>query len=235
MCEPITTFVAANAVPISLGLTAAGTAAQIAGQNQAKKAMNNAYAMESQRQKGYQGEQQKVFDDSLAGQGADTQKQALANAEKDRQGAAVAAQKEAPVVNIAPAGGVSKVVADETAATTHVGNVEAKREAAAKALLSAFGDVQINNALQNTRARQNVGMLSDFSRGSSGVNGYEMDVASHKGDGTKKLGDILTAAGFVTGMAAGSGWGKAAAPAAGDVGVVWNPPNWGSPNLTLKA
>ncbi len=233
MCEPITTAIAANAVPISLGLTAAGTAAQIAGQKQSQKAMNNAYALESQRQKGFQGEQHKVFDDSLAGQSADAQKDKLAQAEKERQANAVAVHKEAPVVNIAPAGGVSKVVADETSTAMNVANAEARRDAEAKALLSAFGDVQLNNALANTRARQNVGMLSDFSRGSSGVNTYEMDVASKRGEGTKKLGDILTTAGFVTGMAAGAGWGKVppGTPPPNSFGVVWNPPTPGTPLL----
>lgn len=227
MCEPITTFVAANAVPISLGLTAAGTAAQIAGQKQSQRAMNNAYALESQRQKGLQGEQQAVFDDSLAGQGSDAQKQAMIAAEKERTDAAVAAQTQKPVVNIAPAGGTSRIVADETSASVNEGNLRAKREAASKALLSAFGDVQINNSLANARARQNVGMLSDFSRGSSTVNGYEMDVASRRGEGMKKLGDVLSAAGFVTGMAAGAGWGKPTpgVPAPTDVGVVWNAPS----------
>lgn len=235
MCEPITSFVAANAGAISVGLTAAGTAAQIAGQKQAQRAMNNAYAVESGRQKGLQGEQQKIFDDSLAGQGSDTQKSNIAAAEKARTDAAVAAQTQKPVVNIAPAGGTSRVVAEDTSAAISDANARSRREGAAKALLSGFGDVQLGNALANTHARQNVGMLSDFSRGSSTVNQYEMDVASHKGDKTKKIGDILTAAGFVTGMAGASGWGKvpAGTPAAADVGVVWSPPDLSNPATRL--
>jgi hypothetical protein len=104
MCEPVTSFIAANSTAISLAATAAGTAAQIQGQRQSQKAMNNAYALESQRQKGIQSEQQAIFDDSLAGQGAETQKGNIAAAEQSRQDAALAAQKQAPVVNIAPAG-----------------------------------------------------------------------------------------------------------------------------------
>lgn len=208
MCEP------ATLATIAIASTAAGTAAQIAGQRKSKKAMEGAASAERIRQKRIQDESASVFDKSLGAQGADVQKQGMTEAEAARREAMTAAQSAAPVVNVASKGGTPQVVSDETAARVGVGNRAAAIDAANRAALSSFGDVQLGNALSNIRTNQNLSQLAGFSRGSADVLGLEMEAARNKGAGLIGIGQGLTAIGSVAGMGAGMGGFGFAAPAA---------------------
>lgn len=199
MCEP------ATLATIAIASTAAGTAAQIAGQRKSKKAMEGAAAAERIRQKGFRDESNAVFDQSLSKQGAETQKQGMTAAEAKRAQVMTEAQSAAPVADVASKNGAPTIVADETAARVAAGNTAAGLDAANRAALASFGDVQLGNALANIRTNQSLAQLSNFSRGSTDVLGLEMEAARNKGAGLIGIGQGLTAIGSVAGLGAGMG------------------------------
>lgn len=196
-------------------MTAAGTAAQAAGARKARKAMDGAREAERIRQQGFQSQSDALFAESVGQQGADAQKQKIAEAEAARTATTTAAQSAAPVVTVQTQGETPTVVADETAARVGIGNTQANLDASNRAALAAFGDVQLGNALLNARYGQQQGQIGNFRKGSADVLGLEMEAASRKGDSLKGIGSGLTALGSLAGMGAGMGWGTAAAaPAA---------------------
>lgn len=64
--------------------------------------------------------------------------------------------------------------------------------------LRAFGDVLGNTSRGQARDAGYIGQIGDFKQGSSNVLPYELDQASHAGDGLKLFGDILGGVGGVT-------------------------------------
>lgn len=208
MCTPLAV--------VALAATAAGTYAQYRGQKQANKAMNAAQAAESMRQKGLRGEADALFNESLGKQTADAQKDRLADKQAEREAAATSAQTEAPVATVPVQGGAPTVVADETAARVNQGNFEAKRAAMLAAQLEGYGDLNLTNALLNTRYGQGQANIANFMQGSANVLPLEMKAASHRGDKMKAIGSGLQAIGSLAGMGAGMGVDASwfAAPAA---------------------
>lgn len=195
-------------------MTAAGTAAQAAGARKARKAMEGAREAERIRQQGFQSQSDALFAESLGKQGADAQKQNIAEAEAARAATTQGAQQSNAAINIPTQGESPTVVADETAARVGTGNAQASLDARNRAALAAFGDVQLGNALLNTRYGQQQGQIGNFMKGSSDVLGLEMEAASRRGDSLKGIGSGLTALGSVAGMGASMGWGAPAAAAA---------------------
>lgn len=189
----------------ALALTAAGTAAQAAGARKAQKAMTNAQAIESGRQGKLRQEADSLFNESLSEQGADSQKKRLADQVTERQEVVTAAQSKAPVVDVPVQGGAPTIVADETASRVSQGNVSAGREAALGAALGGYNDLQLGNALLNTRYGQGQANLSRFMRDSSDVLGFEMAAAARKGDKLKSVGQGLQVAGSLVGTAGAMG------------------------------
>ena len=207
MCDPVSLAIT------SLVATGAGTAMQAAGAAKSRRAMEAAANAERQRQQAYQREADSLFAESLSKQGAEQQIKGTAEAEAERAATTQGAQQTAPVVSIPTQGETPTVVADETSARVGTGNAQAAQEAANRAALASFGDVQLGNALMNTRYGQQQGQIGRNMQGSASVLGLEMDAASRRGDSLKGIGSLLNAGGQIAGMGAGMGWG-AAAPAA---------------------
>lgn len=207
MCDPVSLAIT------SLVATGAGTAMQAAGAAKSRKAMNAAANAERLRQQGYQQEADSLFAESLSKQGAEQQMKGISDAEAARLATTQGAQQAAPAVSVPTQGETPTVVADETAARVGTGNAQAAQDAATRAALSSFGDVQLGNALMNTRYGQKQGQIGRNMQGSAGVLGIEMDAASRRGDNLSGIGSILNAGGQLAGMGAGMGWG-ASAPAA---------------------
>lgn len=216
MCEPMTWT--------ALALTAAGTATQAAGARRAQKAMTGAAVAESYRQKGFRDESQALFEESLSKQDAGSQNKRLADAVVERQEAAEASQAKEPIAEVPVQGGAPQVVADETSARVAQGNISALREARLAAALQGYGDVQLGNALLNTRYGQKQANIAGFMRDSAGVLGTELEAAARKGDKLKAAGQGLQALGAIVGTAGAMGYnpfGTAGAP----LGVPTHPPS----------
>lgn len=208
MCDPVSLAVT------SLVATGAGTAVQAAGARKSQKAMSAAANAERLRQQGYQREADSLFAESLSKQGADAQNEGVAAAEAKRTAVTQAAQTPTAVVNIPTQGATPTVVADETSARVGAGNAQAAMDAANRAALSSFGDVQLGNALLNTRYGQQQGHIGRNMQGSASVLQLEMEAAKRKGDNLMGIGSLLNAGGQIAGMGAGMGWGAPAAAAA---------------------
>jgi len=207
MCDPVTLAVT------SLVATGAGTAMQAAGAAKSRKAMDAAANAERQRQRAFQQEADSLFAESLSKQGAEQQIKGISDAEAARLAATQGAQQTAPVVSVPTQGATPSVVSDETSARVGAGNAQAAQDAATRAAMGSFGDVQLGNALMNTRYGQQQGQIGRNMQGSASVLGLEMDAASRRGDSLKGIGSLLNAGGQIAGMGAGMGWGAAAAPA----------------------
>lgn len=203
MCEPVS---------ISLGLMAAGSAAQAAGARRAAKAMEGARLAESLRQKGFQAQADAITNDSLNKSGREATDKGMAEAEASRTAASDAAVAdvrkpvEATGANLAGDQTANQVMATEgdLAAAKNLGF--ATQQGRAKANLLSFNDVTFQNAINNIRAGQQLNTVGNFMRGSSNVLPVELEAASRKGEGLKTLGTVLNTAGTVVGMGAGAGW-----------------------------
>lgn len=217
MCDPVSA---------SIALTVAGTAAQSAGQAKARKAMEGAQQAERIRQKGFQDESNAAFNESLGHADSASQASEQSKAEGERQAAydQAAAQARAPIEatgqNLAGDTSGNKVIASENAMRSANASNYANQQAAAKAALKGFNDVQIGNALYNNRQLQRQGTIGNFMQGSSAVLPYEVHAASRKGDKLKGIGDVLSLAGAVTGLGAGAGWWGGADTAAKTAGTI---------------
>lgn len=206
MCEPTT---------IAIAATAAGTAASIAGQKKAQRAMGNVQAAENMRQAKLREEANAIFAQSLNQNTAKNRSEVEAKAQAGRTEAYkgdIGSVKRAEVGS-AYGSEAPQVVSGESAARGQAGKMSSVIDSKNKAALASFGDATQTMAVKNARARTNVGTTADFMRGSASAMGAEMDYASHKGDQLKTIGDILSKVGMVAGGYA------AASAAAGSAGI----------------
>jgi hypothetical protein len=201
MCEPTT---------IAIAATAAGTAASVAGQKKAMRAMGSAQAAENTRQSALRDEANAIFSQSLSSNTAKNRVAAETGAAAKRDAAYTADLAGGKRAEVASSYGAEapQVVADESAARGAAGKMGSAIDARNKAVLAGFGDATSDTAVKNARARINTGVVGDFMKGSASAHGAEMDYASHKGDSLKTVGDILQKIGMVAG-------GYAAASSAG--------------------
>lgn len=212
MCDPLT---------IAVGLTAAGSAAQIMGQQKAQKAMRGAQEAERIRQKSYQSESDAAFAASKDRASRGSQDMEMAKAVADRKAAYDAATQsaQAPVApegaNLAGDQAGNAVVASEVAKQSARGLGFAGQQGNAKAALQGYGDVQLGNAIYNARQLQEQARIGNAMQGSASILPLEMQAAQQKGQGLMTLGSALAAGGNIAGMGVGAGWwGKPAAQAA---------------------
>ena len=220
MCEVTTATLAMT----SLGLTAAGTAAQAAGANKAKKAMNAAAYAEKLRQDKYKGEAKALFDESLGKSGADVANENIGDAVAKRDAATDAAVQENVSSSVGSTGGAtSKTVSDETATRTEAGKGVASIYSKNKNPMNAYNDVGVLDAIRNGRYLQGQGVIAKNMAGSAGVLPIEMEAAKEKGGNLRGIGSILSTTGSLVGMGAASGMGltgDAAAKAAAEAAAV---------------
>lgn len=195
MCEPISITAAV--------LSAAGAAAQMYGQSQAKRAMNNANEAELLRQKGFTNESLAKFDSSLKyNQGADQQVR-----EKDASNALNNQFQQTIEQTLMPAAGAGmasdsapKAIADSYREAMDGAKTRLQSQLAAKAALGGFGTMLNNTQIQNANVANAQNMLGGFMRGSSAVLPLELQKASHAGDRMNNLGMALQALGSLAGM-----------------------------------
>jgi len=182
-------------------MVAAGTYAQSEGAKKAQKAINKAREAERVRQMGINDKSNTLFKESLDKQGADTIGAKTDKAIGDRLAAINSNVTSAPTVApIKSQGDTPQVVADESSQRKDAAATGAAIEGRNKAIAAGFGDVTVGDALMNLDFSRRQNMLADFSRGSAGVLGSEVEAASHKGDSLKGWGQALSAAGSMVGM-----------------------------------
>ena len=202
MCDPVS---------ISLAMTAAGSAAQAAGQSKARKAMDDARQAERIRQQGLQAGSNSLVSESLANASAESQNQQQGKATDARKAAYDTAQAAAPAAltpsNTSNAGDqkANSIVNTEAGQRSAAAHGYASQQGGAKAALQGFNDLQKTDNIYNNRMLGQQATIGNFMQGSAGVLPYEVEAAGHRGDSMKSLGDLLSLGGAAVGMGAGSG------------------------------
>jgi len=187
-----------------LAASAAGTGMQMAGARKSRKAMEATRAAELARQKKYQEQAGKTFEASLS-------KSTRANA--DAAMAEGANRRTSAYDRIAAGNQPTALNQVTTNRTVLPGPTTANRSAEAwsqlvggnQAKLGGTADWQLGQGIKDTRASQDLAVISDNARGSARILPSELEAASHKGDSLSGWGQLLQAAGAVAGMAAPAG------------------------------
>lgn len=211
MCTPIAIA--------GLALSAGSAAVNSMAASKAAAARNDALAAERLRQQGYEKEA-----DALNAQSQDRYQNFQGQQDQKAQqlGDYFAGQHVA-----APAAPVTTMPASKSDITVKE-EANQRQQAAdftqktgdALGNLRAFGDLLGGIGRLQARDAMSVGQIGGFMKGSSNVLPYELDAASHAGDGLKTFGDILGGLGSVATAGGGnggvlSGLFKGASPATG--------------------
>lgn len=209
---------------ISLAASGAGTGMQMAAQEKARKAQEEARQAELNRQAQFKAEAEKVSAKSISESTANKAQADIEAAAEDRAAAyrAItgklaqtapgatnpAAASKQPVAASGPAlvGGAqpSAVAARNMAANAAAWN---RILGGAQARGGGYGDWSLARNIAAQRAGNQLSAIGGMARGSADVLGAELDDASHAGDSLAAAGAGLSLAGSIGGAAAGSGFG----------------------------
>lgn len=192
-------------------LMAAGTAANYAGAQKSKRAMNEMQALELERQKKLQGRSDELLNESVSKSGAEKAEADIDDAAAKRGDAyekvlPPASSKESALSSQLGVSADNRVIGAEVAAQNTQAENRGRNLAASLASMGGVTDQNLMTAIMNNRALQQQQQVGNFMQGSAGVLPFEMEAASHKGDKLKGLGDILNAAAMVTGTMAATGY-----------------------------
>ena len=193
MCDPITLA--------GIGLSIGSAVANSVAVSKANKAREDVLAAERIRQKQYDAEAAGVNQHSLglykdigAQQAAKSSELAgYFGANSDRGAANTAAASAMPTSS-------SNVTTNEVANKSALAEAFVGQQAGALADLRSFGEMLGENSRSQARDASLIGQIGGFKKGSSAVVPYELDHASHAGDGWKVAGDILGGLGSLTSM-----------------------------------
>jgi hypothetical protein len=200
MCDPLTIA--------GIALTAGSTAVNTIANNKVNAARSDALTAERIRQNGLDQEAKAVnakSEDSykdFSGQ----QDQAATDLGDYFTGQNVAE----PAADAALPTSASNITVREEAKQRGQAQDFTDKTGSALGQLRSFGDVLGDKSREQARAAGLIGQLGGFKQGSSGALNYELDSASHAGDGLKTFGDILGGVGGLTTKAGLAG--KVAAP-----------------------
>lgn len=194
---------------IAAGLALAGTGMTVAAQEQGRSEQRKVQRAESERQSSYQDEARKEFAVSEQGAGLDSQASQLMREQGERAGAYEKAATGAQALPALPTSATSmdgnKVVGGEMADALSRARRYNTQQGSAQSRLAGYGDLNLNNAITNSRQMQKMNLIGNLSQGSARVLPYELQSAAGKGDNLAQLGQLVSALGIVTGAAGAAG------------------------------
>lgn len=200
MCDPTTIA--------GLVLTAGSTVANMIGQNQVKKAREDALGAERIRQRGLDQENEALnavsrerYEDFEGQQQERGSK--LSDYFTENEAAAADANQQA-VQQMLPTAG-SDITVREQAKQSGLAKAFTDQQGQALGQLRAFGDLLGGLGRQQARDASNIGQVNAFKRGSSGIVPLELEAANEAGAGARMFGDLLGLGGS---LALNSGLGK---------------------------
>ena len=171
-------------VLIMAALSAAAAGASAYGQQQSENAANRRMSEELARQQDYQKKASKTFEDSLAGSTPEKAQQVMDAGTASRM-ADYAKQQSVPLSPSGqqPVGGESSrlVSAPAAQAQDRLSNVSRARHA-------GYTEWDLQQAIKDMQAEQQLGIWNNFSRGSSNILPMELQAAAHAGDSAKGIG-----------------------------------------------
>lgn len=206
--------------PVAIGLVVAGTALSVNAQNRRQAAMEDAAAkarlLESTRQKGYEDQREAALTKNQDNMTLDSQEGQLADAAAARE-AAYNKATTLPEATYGQSGTASNsdqpTVVQSTAEKARAkADADVQKTGAARAKLRSFDDLNLNNAVANTNAGNQIGMWADFARQSAGLLPGEVQSAMASKSGKYRTQELLgTAMSMYGGAGAPALFGGAAA------------------------
>lgn len=178
-----------------IALTGLSTAMNSAAASKVDKAQAGALAAERFRQKNLDNEAatintgaQNQYENFGEQQTADATK--LGDYFADQKATPPSAEAALPTT-------ASNITIDETKKQTDKARAETDATGRALGTLRSFGDLLGDKSLSTARDAGYIGQIGGFKQGSSNVVPYELDAASHAGDGLKTFADIAGGLGSV--------------------------------------
>lgn len=189
-------------IAVGLALSAAGAAAGMGAQAMSRSAVDRERAAELNRQEGYRRQAEEVANQSVAQTTRPTADAAIDAGAAARFNAYAEAQKKA--LPMAAPVTENRVVNDPVASAQAqaAGNVATWNRllGGAQARGAGYEDWGLAQDIKNSRAAQELGIIGTNARGSQQANQLELQDATHAGDLTGSIGNLLSAAGSVTSM-----------------------------------
>lgn len=218
---------------LGLSLAAAGTGANMAASAEEQAAMEDATKTELLRQKEYQKKASSVFDTSL--------QQSTPKAAQDQisAGQKQAIDTVAKVQNVPLTSSQAQFTApDKEAIVRSKGNDQyANLMSERNAANEGFGNFLLQQRLKDMIAGGQLGVISNEAQMSQNVLPYELQAAQHSWDWLNTVGQGLSAAGMLTGLAGamkavpgsvGMSPAAAAAKFPGSAPMLYGPPGFGA-------
>lgn len=203
-------------VAIALALTGAGHAVQAYEANSSlkaqQKAKDAAFMAEQTRQKGYQADAGKAFNDTLSKFQPDQQQKTIGD---------MIFQRNQNIENASPAADIGsygatttnapKVVASDLASRLEGSQNKATTNANNLSKLKSFGDLIFSNSQALNTGGQDINRINNFSSNSANINQAEQSQAySNAKKNPSMIGDLLNLAGSAAGADAFTGGAGAA-------------------------
>lgn len=168
---------------------AAGTGMQIAANAEAASAANAAANAELERQRGYQKRAQGVFDQSLAASTPQAAQQSMTAATEART-QDYAKQRSVPLSE-----GASPVADTQRLVSPQAVMGQDRLADAARARLAGYTEWDLQQAIKDMRASQQLGTIGNFAQGSQNVLPLELQDAARRGSGLRSLGQLFSLGG----------------------------------------
>lgn len=193
MCDPVTLA--------GIALTVGSTVANYAASSASEAARNDALAAERVRQNSLNHEAEAINAQSF-NRYDNVQPQQQARAKEIGDYVSGQSIEQTAPQDVLPSAASSNITVQEEANQRAKARQFTDRTGAALGDLRSFGDVLGDIGRGQARDASQIGQIGSFKAGSSNVLPYEVDQASHAGDGMRVFGDILGGLGSV-GTAAG--------------------------------
>lgn len=201
---------------VGAALTAAGAGAEAEGTAQTQSAMNKTVENEVAQQDQYAKQGRNIFEQSLTASSPQT---AQTQIQQGQQKALTDYQK-LESLDLNASGKQAPFQTDSSALNVDAGRTSLSNAAQAK--LQGYSEWELQQQIKDLQAKGQLGVLNTNAANTASLLPYQLQAAQHAGDTWTGIGQLLSAAGGVTGsLGALSGLGSAAvaageaAPAAG--------------------
>lgn len=201
MCDPVSIAGAA----LSAGGMMLNNREQAANIKRQTAARNAASEAELTRQRGYQQQGNEVFQGTLPKFTLPAQEAARVQAEQKRSGVMQGAVTDQGEYAAAPAS--AETANKEIDRKVAQGTQSARTEAASKARLGAWQDLNFGNRVGLASSARKMDTTADFARGSARLLPFEIESAQRNATKSPSgFGDLLQLGGLGLGVAGGMGW-----------------------------
>jgi hypothetical protein len=196
---------------VAAAIMVAGTMAQMAGQQQANDAINNAESESVAKQSALRDEANGLFQNSVKQAGSDTVKADAQTQADKRMTALVPGIEGGGAWTPEDDAGTSRATKRAMSASADKATGDLTREASGRAVLGgtnqAFQDLGVN--MQPNADR--IGNIGNFVQGTAGVLPMQIGAAQTKGSGLRSIGGLVAGLGSsMMGASAGAGGGGGA-------------------------